>query len=502
MKSKILKQTLSSPPLGVGSLLLFFILSHLISFSQNTAKLKAEVEKLKSDKALKHAILSVCVMPIKTDNILFEYNSEVSVVPASTLKIVTTGAALAMLGSDFKFETKLQYDGVFDSILGTLKGNLYIIGGADPSLDSEYFRDAKDSLSTTDKWAAILKKKGIKKITGAIIGDASIFEDNMVPPQWIWSDMGNYFGAGACGLTYHDNKYSLFLKSGETGSNTIILKTKPNIDGMQMINSVIASGKTDSAFIYGAPYSYYRIIEGTIPANKSNYEVEGSIPDPALFCAQSLQTSLKNIGITVSEKPITVRQLKETNKYTFVNKTNLYTHYSPTLEKIIYWTNLKSLNLYAEHLLKYIAYKNNGIGKEQEGTDIVKTFWKKKGVDISGFYMYDGSGLSRANVITTKTQTQILRMMSKDKNYKAFYNSLPVAGKSGSLGSLCEGTCAENNLCAKSGYINMARGYAGYVKNKKGEMLCFSVLANNYECSPTEMKKKLEKILVAIAESG
>jgi D-alanyl-D-alanine carboxypeptidase/D-alanyl-D-alanine-endopeptidase (penicillin-binding protein 4) len=90
--------------------------------------------------------------------------------------------------------------------------------------------------------------------------------------------------------------------------------------------------------------------------------------------------------------------------------------------------------------------------------------------------------------------------MSRDKNFNAFYNSLPVAGKSGSLGSLCEGTCAENNLRAKSGYITRARGYAGYVKNKKGEMLCFSVIANNYECSPLEMKRKLEKILVAIAE--
>ncbi len=502
MKSKNIIHTRAISPSGAGGLLLlYFILYSFFTFSQNTTKLKAEIEKLKTDKALKHSILSVCVMPVKTDNVLFEFNSEISVVPASTLKIVTTGTALSMLGSDFKFETKLAYDGIFDSILGTLKGNLYIVGGGDPSLDSEYFRDTKDSLSTTDKWAAILKNKGIKKISGAIIGDASVFDDNMISPQWIWSDMGNYFGAGACGLTYHDNKYSVFLKSGEAGSKTTIIKTKPNIDGMQLINSVTANGKTDSAFIYGAPYSNYRTMEGTIPANKNNYEVEGSIPDPALFCAKSLTISLKNIGIAISEKPTTVRQLKEVNKYASPNKITLYKHYSPTLEKIVYWTNLKSLNLYAEHLLKYIAYKNNGIGKEQEGSDIIKNFWKKKGIDISGFYMYDGSGLSRANVITTKTQTQILRLMAKDKNYKAFYNSLPVAGKSGSLGSLCEGTCAENNLCAKSGYITMARGYAGYVKNKKGDMLCFSVLANNYECSSTEMKKKLEKILVAIAES-
>lgn len=500
MKKKIFKRTKSISPLGVRglTLLLFF---HLSSFSQNVSKLNAEIEKLKTDKALKHATWSICVTSTKNDNILAEYNSHVSVVPASTLKIVTTGAALSILGSDFKFQTQLQYDGVFDSITGTLKGNLYIVGGGDPSLDSEYFRDKKDSLSTTDKWAVILKNKGIKKITGAIIGDASIFEDNLIPSQWIWSDIGNYFGAGACGLSYHDNKYSLYLKSGAAGNKTIVMKTSPEIEGLQMINHVIANGRTDSAYIYGAPYSFYRTMEGSIPPNKNNYEVEGAVPDPALFCAQALTRSLKAIGVSVSEKANTVRSLKENNKYTASDKNTLYTHYSPTLEKIVYWTNLKSLNLYAEHLLKYVAYKKKGIGREQDGIEIITNFWKNKGADMGGFVMYDGSGLSRANLITTKTQTQILRIMTKEKTFKAFFNSLPVAGKSGSLGSLCEGTCAENNLCAKSGYITLARGYTGYVKNKKGEMLCFSLLANNYECTPTEMKLKLERLLVAVAES-
>ncbi len=480
---------------------LIFFLFQSNAFSQNVSKLLTEIERLKTDKALKHATWSICVTSAKNENVIAEYNSQVSVVPASTLKIITTGAALSILGSDFKFQTKLQYDGVFDSISGTLNGNLYIVGGGDPSLDSEYFRDKKDSLSTTDKWALILKNKGVKKITGAIIGDASVFEDNMVPSQWIWSDIGNYFGAAACGLTYHDNKYSLYLRSGEAGTKTTITKIIPAIEGLQIVNNVIANGRTDSAYIYGAPYSLYRTIEGSIPPNKNYYEVEGSVPDPALFCAQALTRSLKAIDISVSEKANTVRSLRENNKYTESNKYTFYTHYSPTLEKIVYWTNLKSLNLYAEHLLKYISYKKKGIGREQDGIEIITNFWKNKGVDMGGFTMYDGSGLSRANIITTKTEVQILRLMTKEKYFKAFYNSLPVAGKSGSLGSLCEGTIAENNLCAKSGYITLARGYAGYVKNKKGEMLCFSLLANNYECSPTEMKLKLEKLLVAIAES-
>lgn len=482
------------------SLFLLFLFQIGFCYSQKN-KLNAAIDNLKKDDALRHAVWSVCVMNTKKDSAIVEYNSAISVVPASTMKIVTTGAALSILGSNFRFETKIQYDGVFDSINGILKGNLYITGGGDPSLESEFFRDKKDSTSIVEKWALLLKSRGIKKIDGAVIGDASVFEDNLVPSQWIWGDMGNYFGAGACGLTYHDNKYTLLFKSGAAGSKTTINNTIPTIPGMQINNNVTSGGSDDNAFIYGSIYSNYRMAEGTIPANKNNYEVEGSIPDPALFCAQSLEEALKANNITITGKANTVRTLKELSTYTVPAKKTFFTNYSPSLDKIVYWTNLKSLNLYAEHLLKYICYKRTGLGSETEGTMILTNFWKSKGVDVSGFFMNDGCGLARANVITTKTETQILRLMTQDKNYKAFYESLPVAGKSGSMTNLCQGTCAENNMHAKTGYITRARGYAGYVKNKKGELLCFSLLANNYDCTPTQMKVKLEKILVAIAET-
>ena len=477
-----------------------FLLQNSFFYSQTKSNLNTEIEKLKSDDALKHAVWGICVMPVEKDTILAEYNSSISLTPASTLKIVTTGAVLSTFGSDFKFETQLRYDGVFDASSGTINGNLYIIGGGDPTLESAYFKDRNDSTSITDKWAALLKQKGIKKINGAIIGDASVFDNNTIPAQWIWADIGNYFGAGACGLTYHDNKYILHLKSGVAGSNTTITKTVPAIDGLQITNTVTAGGKGDNAFIYGAPYSNYRIMQGTIPANKNDYELEGSIPDPALLCAQSLEQSLKSIGIAVSDNATTVRILKETNKYVSTDKYLLYTNYSPTLGEIVYWTNFKSINLFAEHLLKYLAYTKSGTGTEDAGTELVINFWKNKGIDVSGWFMNDGCGLSRSNAITTKIETEVLRLMTQDKNFQKFYDSFPVAGEKGSLENMCEHGPAKNNLCAKSGYITRARGYAGYVKNKKGKMLCFSILANNYDCTPTEMKNKLEKVMNTIAE--
>jgi D-alanyl-D-alanine carboxypeptidase/D-alanyl-D-alanine-endopeptidase (penicillin-binding protein 4) len=115
--------------------------------------------------------------------------------------------------------------------------------------------------------------------------------------------------------------------------------------------------------------------------------------------------------------------------------------------------------------------------------------------------MVDGSGLSRANTITPKLQAEILNNLFHDVlHYEAFHNSLPIAGKNGSMTNLCKGTFAENNLRAKTGYINRARGYCGYVKTKSGKTLAFSILVNNYDCSAKDMKLKLEKFMVALTE--
>lgn len=480
--------------------ILFFLLIPTILVSQNNSKLMEEIENLKKDDAMKHALWSICVMPAAKDTVLYEYNINISLIPASTMKIATTGAALSLLGSDFMFQTKLEYDGKYDAATGVIDGNLYITGGGDPTMESEYFKRKGDSLSLLVRWARILNKKGITKIKGAVIADASIFDDNITPDEWIWGDMGNYYGAGSSGVSFKDNKYTLIFSTGATGTPALIEKTLPTIYDMKMSNVVIAGGTEDNAYIYGAPYDNNRIVTGTIPANKKEYKVEGAIPDPALYCAQRFVKALKSEKIEVTEKPTTVRALKLKKLYTDKTKHVLHIHYSPSLDSIIHITNLKSINLFAESMLKYMSYKKSGVGTEMDGTAIVIDFWKNKGVDVSGLFMNDGCGLARANVITTKTQTQMLNVMAKDKNFNIFYNSLPVAGKSGSLGGLCVGTFAENNLHAKSGYMTRARGYAGYVKNKKGEMLCFSLLANNYDCSPTDMKKKLEKLLIALAE--
>ncbi len=449
------------------------------------------VEQWNNDKTLKSASIGFCIQNAKTSEVISQYNSYQFLIPASTLKVVTTSAALGILGSNFRYETKLVYSGIFNATTGVLNGDIIIVGSGDPTLQSDCF--TKDNFQITDYWASILNEKGIKEIKGKVIGDASCFE-RTVPGTWIWADIGNYFGTVPCGLSFMDNKFKLYFTSKENGSEAQLIKTIPNYlnTAYQIQTKVMSKGTEDEAYVYGDPFSFKKEIKGTIPPNKNNYEVEASLPDPALLCAEMLYQSLQKAGIKCEKFPEANYFQKNNNE----KRELLYTHFSPTLDKIIYHTNLKSNNLYCESLLKTL-----GKGSVTAGIDLVKSYWQERGLNTEQLYMADGCGLSRANTITPLFQTQLLGKIYRDTSmYRIIKNSLPSAGKNGSMSNIGKGTFIENNLQAKTGYINRARGYCGYLKTKSGNELAFSILFNNYTCSAKEAKLKLEKFLIELAE--
>ncbi|MDX2172158.1 MAG: D-alanyl-D-alanine carboxypeptidase/D-alanyl-D-alanine-endopeptidase [Bacteroidota bacterium] len=458
------------------------------------AQLTKIVDNWKTDKDLKSAAIGYCVIDVKTNSVIAEYNSHQYLIPASTLKTITTGAALGVLGGGYRFETKLCYSGTFDKNTGILNGDLYIYGHGDPTLQSENF--TKYSVQITDKWASVLKEKGLKEIKGKIIGDASYFE-RIIPGNWIWGDINNYFGVAPCALSFYDNKFKILYTSKEAGSKAVVGRTFPSyLSNSITINSnVIAKVTEDDAFVTGDPFSYSKDVSGKIPPNKNNFEVEAALPDPALLCAEKLYLSLTKVGVKCNQKSIESNYKRADSTIT---KTTFYSHYSPSLDRIIYITNLKSNNLYCETILRAI-----GRGSMYLGIDAVKNYWQKQGLDVSELFMVDGSGLSRANTVSTNFQASLLAKIYKDSSgsfYKTFNASLPVAGKSGSMTNIGKGTFLENNMRAKTGYINRARGYCGYVKTKSGKDLSFSVLFNNYNCSAKEAKTKIEKFLLELPE--
>ena len=480
-------------------LILLFIATIIPLFIYTQTSIEVVLDTYKKDKDLQHATYSFCVIDAATGKTIKEYNSELALIPASTMKIITTSAALGVLGKDFTYKTNFYTFQKTDSITGLTTSNLLIKGSGDPSFNSSYFYTS-DSVFFNPILQK-LKLKGIKKINGSVIADASFF-DNKIPSSWIWGDIGNYFGAGANGLSYRDNKFSLFFNSASVNTTANLESVAPSYFSKKIAiqSTVISKGTEDDAFVFGDPNGYSRKVTGTIPPNKKHYEVEAEMPEPALYFINELQTELTNNNLIGNDAKLIMNEIP--NKYDVKSAQLVYTHTSPKLEKIVYYTNTKSNNHYAESLLKTIgAFKSGKQGTTENGIDAVKNYWESRGVDVSGLHMADGSGLSRANTITTKIQATVLSKIYRDTMmYNAFNICLPVAGKNGSMTNLCKGSFAENNMRAKTGYINRARGYCGYVKTKAGKELAFSVLFNNYDCTPKEMKLKIEKFLVALVE--
>jgi len=469
-----------------GLILIYFL--PLVSLAQ----LSAFAEEWKKDKDLKNASIGFYVMTASGAEVIAEYNASQLLVPASTLKIVTTSAALNLLGANYRYETRIYYTGNYNKTTGVLNGDLVIVGSGDPTLQSDNF--VKDKELVTDKWAKILKEKGLKELHGAIIGDASYF-DKTIPSNWIWEDISNYFGAVPCGLSYRDNKFTVLYNTGEKGGEAKITGYLPAYlnNTITLISDVIATGSEDQAYAYGDPFSFTKEIRGTLPPNKTNYEIEVALPDPALLCAENLYTSLLQAGVKCQGVQIRSNYTKAEEQ---VSRQLIYTHHSPNLEKIVYFTNIKSNNHYCETILKTL-----GKGKSEPGLKVVKNYWLTRGLDSNEIYMEDASGLSRINTVTPRFQAHLLSKVYRDSVcYKHFNSSLPLAGKQGSMSNIGKGKLIENNMRAKTGYITRARAYCGYVKTKSGKDLAFSLIFNNYNCSARVAKLKMEKFLIALGE--
>lgn len=442
--------------------------------------------------ALKNASIGFYAFNLSDNQVIINHNGDLALVPASSLKLITTATALEVLGEAHRFTTTISYSGEIKN--GVLNGNIIIKGGGDPALGSHRYRSYYGDFMKN--WANEIKKLGIDSINGKIIADASIF-DNEVPATWIWQDLGNYFGAGANGLSIYENFYTLALSSQYEAQKTTISQINPYIPFLSVDNNVLGtSTNKDLSFIYGGPFQYNRYISGEIPKNRSEFKVKGSIPDPAYLCAYELDSVLKTSGIKVAYHPTTKRLLADN----FIENTTLEitSTPSPTLASLIQQTNLYSINLYAEHLLNHIGLTVKKEGSSTAGAEALISFWKEKGIDTDGMYIYDGSGLSRFNTITTKQLVAILNQMDKSPSKEIFYNSLAIAGKSGTLSSIAKGTTAEGNIYGKSGYMTNVRSYSGYVTTNSNKKIAFAIIVNNYNCSAYEMKKMLEKIMVSL----
>jgi serine-type D-Ala-D-Ala carboxypeptidase/endopeptidase (penicillin-binding protein 4) len=479
---------------------LFFFAYLSLSFAVAQSPLQKAIDKLAEDPDLKHAGLGICVIDVESGKVIAQHDKDQSLIPASSLKVVTTATALFKLGEGFRFKTELQYDGKLEKD-GTLNGNLYIKGFGDPTLGSDRFDKAMSAEKLMAEFVQAIKKAGIKKINGKIVGDASFFTSEVNGRSWLWEDLGNYYASGAWGLNILENKYYLNIRQNpKLGELTKIEGTKPSIPNLLLINEVRSAevNSGDNAYVFGSPYSYTRFVRGTIPIGKGIFTIKGSIPDPPFFAAYLLMQALENGGISTSKRATSQFELERLGKTKTTRKT-IHSHLSPTLKEIVIETNLESVNLYCESMLRYLSVTKADNRNVESGLKLIYNFWKEKGLDTEGFFMEDGSGLSPFNNVSAFHLAKIMQLIAKDqKFYQSFKESLPIAGLSGTLKYMLRGTAAENNLIAKSGGMKRVRSYTGFARMKSGKLVSFSIIANHFSCKSNIMRRKMEKIMVEL----
>jgi serine-type D-Ala-D-Ala carboxypeptidase/endopeptidase (penicillin-binding protein 4) len=484
-------------PFIISSILLVLFSSWSKNISDKT--FIDEINHFTKDSGMDTSSWSLSIFSVKTSTELYSYNSKTSLIPASTLKALTTATALSILGSDYQYVTSLFYNGSIDNA-GTLHGNLIIKGSGDPSFGASRMNDSLSIDNVFLFYYNAIKSLGIKKIRGSVIADTSVFDSIMVSPKWLWEDLGNYFGAGTNGLSVNENEYSVFFRAASSiGQETTVVRTSPFIHDMILHNSVTTAerGTGDNVYIFGIPYSDNRWLTGTIPLGANEFEVRGSMSDPAKYFSTAFHRYLnsKNIEITQNPEVINFSSKKSIN---YMNVRKIADWVSPKLKDIAERTNIASVNTYAESLLKTISVNQTKTGTSKDGIKIMLDYWEKKGVNIKGIKLYDGSGLSPSNRITTQALAHALAIIANEPTFDDFRKGLPVAGQSGSLRNGFSGTASENILTAKSGFLENVRAFAGYTTTKNGQLVAFSLIVNNYDGTQAVLRNKMNRLMDAI----
>lgn len=445
--------------------------------------------------AFRSANISVLVRDLKSGCDLFSHRPTHATIPASTMKIVTAATALELLGSDFHFETLIQYDGTICS-KGVLNGNIYIVGSGDPTIGSSIMGD-RQFLTT---WMQAIRHVGITHINGKIIADESRFDNEGPNARWTWDNIGNYFAPGIYALAFNDNTLRVTFNSGAVGSTPQIVGMSPEVEGLTIENNLVSSRITfDSAYFYGAPRHLARQVRGEIPANRPAFVVRAELPIPGLQLARELHRTLNQIGVMISGSPESLWiQQTAFNQPTMARHT-IHTHFSPPLTEIINEVNQESNNFYSEQLFKSLALTRHRVATNQHARQVVRQYWRSKGLDITQLFQEDGSGLTPSNAVSAQFFVDLLQYMHQQSPHRnAFFQSLAIAGRTGTLAGILKNTPLEGNVFAKSGSISRVRAYAGFMMHNQNEW-AFAILVNNSGVNSRQTLSKIERLLVEMA---
>lgn len=403
-------------------------------------------EEAEKKPALQGTAIGFCLLDAE-GQVVFERLSGTAFIPASTLKTVTTATALEIWGSNHRIFTRLK--ATAPMVEGTVAGDLVIDGGADPTL----------SMKDLEAWVQVLLGKGLKRITGRIIGDGRLLPGSLYDDFWNWGDIGNGYGSGVAGLNLNHNRFTARFRAGDQeGNKAAFLGTSPEVPGIRWINEV-TTGSADSGdgvVIHGGERTSVMHLRGTVPQGAADFAVTGAVPDPERYAAHHLRRLLVSAGILVEGSA-------ETSASVAIPEAPelLHTHESPPLLDIITSIHATSDNHETECLYRLLGLTD---GKSPDA--VVRAHWQSRELVFEGLRMEDGCGLARADFIRPLDLARLQHLAGQGPQGQLYKASL-LASEDGTLRW-------------KGGAMSGVRSYTGFVKSTSGKEFSFAVMMNHF----------------------
>ncbi len=479
----------------------------------NLADLQSQIRITLARPELQRGQVGIKIVSLDTGKTIFENNAEKYLMPASNMKSFTIAAALEKLSPDFHFVTSVYAPAMPDAS-GTIHGDLTVYGRGDVSFSGAFYDG--DYYKGLDALAEKIALAGVRRIEGNLVGDESYFTGFPIPPGWEWDDLQWYYGAEISALGVDDNSVDLLIKPNLINAPCVV-QVLPANSIMKVVNRCATSApgtKRDLQIVKKLDQNILEI-NGTMPSDDKNFTGSIAVSHPADLFVEMLRGLLLKRGIVITGLNRVVGAKDKI--FSAAPPFEITKIESPPFSVIAAKTLKPSQNLYTETILRTLGQNGETMPfkitdnaaqnlfndpkstSSERGLFIVQNFRNEIGIPSDSVIQYDGSGLSRHNLVTPSSLVQLYIYMAKQSRYaNAWRDALPIAGVDGTLKNRFVGTAAAGNARGKTGTIDQVSALSGYTTTAAGEKLVFSIIVNGVTNSKIR-QATIDEIVLSLA---
>ena len=440
--------------------------------------------------------------------VLFDRNGDRFSVPASNTKLIVAATASVLLPPDYRVRTSLYANGTITN--GVLAGDLIVYGRGDPTWSQRcYSVDTLAPGACDSTWTAVdaiadsIHARGIKRITGRVVGDGSYFEPTLTHWNWGSFDLNWWYAAPVSGLGFHDNSVDFQITPGPFVDAPPVIGWNPDLQMFSFENRARTvpadSGSTIGDNFFRKPGTLDIWAEGTVALNRSPWIENFALPDPNLYAARALETSLRRKGIAVEGGAASTTDSMAFRTLRCCGSP-LIEYRGRPLPDIVFPILNTSQNWFAEMLLKIVGREVGDTGSWSKGLDVEKRFLiDSVKIDSTAFALEDGSGLAAGNLVTPHAFVRLLSYMYHHGKRGPFLAALPRSGQLGSLLRRFVRTPIEGRVRAKTGSIDRVNTLSGYIEKSDGHVITFSIQVNGHNLSSRQILAQIDSVVVQLA---